>query len=125
MTFTYDLTYSAEISKVRFELGDTSESSGVRADGSNFTDEELQMLLDREGSTMLAVAAACEMLARDWARVASISAPGRSEQFGKVSAEYASRARELREQYGSTGTTFSVGFDRTDGYSAKADGTYE
>lgn len=119
MTFTYDV--STDIGKVRFELGDTVSGSGVRADGTNISDEEIQMLLTREGSEIMqAVAGACEMLARDWARVANLSVGPRSEQFGQISAQWAARSNEIRGTYGGY-TAFSIGVDRTDGYSEHAD----
>ncbi len=119
MTFTYAL--STDIGKARFELGDSTSGSGVRADGNNFSDEEIQMLIDREGSVKAAVAAACEMLSRDWAKVASTSVGPRSEQLGKVSAEWAARAVELRNSIGGNFAVFSVGLKRVDGYSENAE----
>jgi hypothetical protein len=118
MTFSYVLT--ADIGKVRFELGDTSSGSGVRSDGTNLSDEELQMLIDREGTVSLAVAAACEMLSRDWARAASVTVGPRSEQLGQVSGVWAKRALDIRGQTGGGDVSFSVGFSRSDGYSEHA-----
>ena len=119
MTFTYTLT--TDVGKVRFELGDGVANSGVRANGSNLTDEEIQMLIDRELSVLGATAAACEMLARDWAKMSSISVGPRSESIGKVSAEWASRAIEMRNSLGGNYATFSIGTKRTDGFSEQAD----
>lgn len=118
MTFTYAL--ADDIGKVRFELGDTTSGEGVRADGSNLSNEEIQHLLDREGTVMLAVAAACEMLARDWARAASYSTGPRSEQIGRVSAEWAARGIEARNKQGGNYAVFSATFKREDGYSEEA-----
>lgn len=113
--FTTDLT--TDIGVVRFELGDDVELQGVLPDSRNLTDGQVQALLDREGSVMRAVAAACETLARQWARVANISVGGRSESLGAVAEQWSKRGTELRRQYGGGGAGgFSIGAKRTDGY---------
>lgn len=121
--FTTDM--STDIGRVRFELGDDVEGDGVRPDSKNLTDVQIQALLDREGSAMRAVAAACEALARMWARVANISVGGRSESLGSVADQWEKRAARLRAQYGGGGGggAFSVGAKRLDGYQEFADGT--
>ena len=132
MAFTYDLDNADEIlaalSKVRFELGDTQLNRGVRANGANIQDDELAVLYEREGDdVMRTAAAACEMLSRDWARVASTTVGPRSQQFGQVSENWAKRAAELRDQYGFVagvggGRAFSVAPRRADGYAENASG---
>lgn len=125
MTFTYDL--STDIGACRLELGDTVSGSGVKPDGTNLTDEEVQALLTREGSVMRACAAACELLSRHWARVANISVGSRREDFGAVSEQWAQQAKTLREQYGGASgsvTAFSVGVKRNDGYATAAGTEY-
>lgn len=119
MGFTFDL--STDNGALRLEIGDTVAGAGVKPDGSNFDDAELQYLIDREGSVMRAAAAACEILARSWARVANISVGSRREDFGAVAEQWAKQAKTLREQYGSASgsvTAFSVGVKRNDGYAA-------
>ncbi|MCI0363682.1 MAG: hypothetical protein L0219_07345 [Phycisphaerales bacterium] len=124
MTFTYDL--STAIGKVRFQIGDDVEaagdpvSGGIRPDGRNLSDEEIDLLLDAEGDdVMRATAAGCELLARLWSRVPTIQVGFRKEDAGKLAGEFAARAQELRNQhgYGSQGGMFSVGVIRVDGYS--------
>ena len=61
MTFTTALT--TDIGKIRLELGDDTASAGVLPTGLNLTDEQLQVILDREGSVMRTVAGVCELLA--------------------------------------------------------------
>lgn len=120
MSFSYDLT--TDIGLMRFDLGDTAEGAGVRADGSNLSDEELQMVLTREGSTMAGVAAICEMLARDWQKVATSESIGpRSYNYGQVAAGWAVRAAEIRATLGGQYAAFSFAPDRVDGYSQQAD----
>ncbi len=125
MTFTYDLT--TDIGAARLELGDTSSGSGVKPDGTNLSDEELQSLITREGSVMRGCAAACELLARHWARVANISVGSRREDFGAVAEQWSKQAKTLREQHGGASgsvTAFSVGVKRNDGYATQADTEY-
>ena len=82
------------------------------------SDAQLQYLLDREGGVLRAVAAACELLARQWARVTNISVGGRSESLGSVAEQWAKRAEALRAQYGGAGEgMLSIGTIRADGYS--------
>ena len=126
MAFTYDLT--ALPGQVRFELGDTvdatvSPGAGVRPDGSNFTDAEVDYFLTREGQhVMRAVAAACETLARQWGNAVSITVGSRTEAFDGVASKWADRGRQLRQSYGVTlGATDDsvvtvVEFDRNDAY---------
>lgn len=126
MAFHYDIEsvdpVVLAISQVRLQLGDTDEGRGVRANGRNIQDAELQTILDGNSSDVLrAVGAACEMLSRDWSRVASISVGPRSQQFGLVAEQWAKRAAELGAKYGFTGGfAFSVAPNRVDGYSDNA-----
>lgn len=127
MTFTYSLASAdatiAALSQVRLELGDTTAGQGVRANNANLSDEELTVMLERESSNVMrTVAAACEMLSRDWSRVASTTIGPRSQQFGAVAGEYAKRAATLREQYGgaASGVSFSITPVRNDGYAQHA-----
>ncbi len=121
MTFTYSL--ATDIGLVRLELGDYTSGSavGVRPNGDNLSDEEIQVLLTREGSVMCATAAACELRARQWSTTANIAVGPRSEQLGKVADNWAARANELRAQYGgAAGYAFSASFARDDGYADAA-----
>jgi hypothetical protein len=120
VSFTYDL--ATDIGQLRLELGDTSSVSGegVKPDGGYLTDEELQVLLDREGEAMRAVAAACELLARHWARVATLTVGPRSEQLGNIAKNWSDRAAELRARHGGAAGAFSVSVTRTDGYADNA-----
>jgi len=127
VTFTYDLA-SADadevlIARVRLELGDTVASAGVRPSNANLTDEEIAVWLeDEDNHIMRTVARACEALARMWAPTSNYSNGQQSEQLGKVSADYAAKAKELRSLYGgSSASAFSVEAGRSDGYSAAAE----
>lgn len=118
MAFTYDL--ATDIGKLRLEIGDTSSiaAHGVKPDGSYITDEELQILLTREGTVGRAAAATCEVLARMYARYVNITVGPRSEQLSQAGAAYAAQAKELRAQYGGGGARRAVagGIVKVDGF---------
>lgn len=102
MTHSYSLALTDSISKIRFEIGDTSPEAGqgVKPDGNYLHDEELQYILTKEGTFGRALAGVCEVLARMWTKVASASVGPLSEQQGEIAAKWASRAKELRATYG-------------------------
>lgn len=119
--FTYDLT--TDVGKLRLEIGDQSEGAGVRPDGSNFADEELETILEQEGNVLgRGIARACEILANAWATLADLTVGPRSEKLSQVAARFEKRAAALRMQYGggSTGAC-SAGMIRVDGYQSTAD----
>ena len=123
MTFTYDLANADDtivlVSKIRLQVGDTTEDDGVLPDGSNLSDEEIEVLLDQEDDDYLrATAAACELLARHWARVADIAVGPRREALSKVAESWRKQAKDMRARYGyGTGGVFSAGVIRVDGLS--------
>jgi hypothetical protein len=122
MTVTYDLASDDPavllISKLRFELGDTVLNKGVKPDASNYSDEELQLKLDEAADDVArATAAILTNLSVLWAQVADITVGPRKESLSQIGDRYAKRAAELGRQSGATtGTAFSVGFKRNDGY---------
>lgn len=117
MSFTYDLT--TDIGKIRMELGDETFGSGVKPDNSNFSDEEIQVILDREGVLMRAVAGLCENLANRWNNVADTQVGSRRVSLGQVSQKWSGRAAALRKQYGggTVSPAYSIQPKRTDGFS--------
>jgi len=124
MAFTYDL--STDLGMTRLLIGDTTENSGPKPDGTNLSDAEITALYTREGNDVGRTAAACcEVLARFWARAADIQVGPRREDLSQVAERWAQQAKELRAQYGGGATTFSVGWDRTDGYEAEAEAESE
>lgn len=116
-SFTYSL--DDEIGKVRLAIGDRTKDSGLRPDRTNFSDAEIQFLIDDEGTWKRAVAAALEILAREWARVADLEVLDRKESLSKISARYDNLAQRVRSIHGGSSTTvsFSAGLTRVDGYS--------
>ena len=124
MAFHYDIA-SADatlktLSELRLEIGDTEENAGPRPRNQNFSDAELQLLLDREGDTMRAAAAACETLARQWARVASAQVGQLRNDYNHVSETYRQQAQDLRAQYGGGASGIAVAVERSDGYADAA-----
>lgn len=107
MTITVDL--ATPIGQVRYELGDTDATAGhgKKPDGSNLSDAEIQMWLDRAGRAttdpdaliLLAVMFACQKLARDWTNAADIALPTRKESLAQVAKAWAARAAELDAQW--------------------------
>jgi hypothetical protein len=121
MTFTYAI--NNDIGKIRLYTGDVTEGAGVRVDGSNFSDEELTLLLTQEDSDWhRAVAAVCEVLSIEWARIADVTVGPRKETLSGVSKRYGAMASSFRSQFGGGGanTAFAVGLVREDGYSEAA-----
>ena len=94
MAFSYDLTTA--VGQVRLALGDTTSGTGVRPDGSNFSDAEIAYFVAQESSIELAVARACDALATQWATVANLAVGPRREDLGSVAVRYAERAATLR-----------------------------
>lgn len=118
MTFTYIGDLSTSLDKIRFYINDTTEDSGPKPGGGNFSDEELAGLLTIEGGIERTVAGALEILANVWATQADISVGPRRESYSQVSARYAKLAEEWRDRVGTSTTKSGSRFvRRTDGYS--------
>lgn len=119
MGFTYDLT--SDIGKVRLLIGDTVINNGVKPDGTNYSDEEIQVFLTRnENDSDIAAAEALENLARMWAVEPDVKMGPVTESRSDVARNLRYQALALRDQVGGDATAFSVGFVRDDGY-AEAD----
>ncbi len=115
MTITYNT--ATDLGKCRLAIGDTVDGTGVKPDGTNFTDAEVQIFLDAEGTWGRAAAAACETLATWWARAVDVGVGPRRESLSQVSAAYAKQGKQLRAQHGGSGRIFVAGVIRADGYS--------
>jgi hypothetical protein len=122
MAFTYVGDLSTDLDKVRFYLQDTVEDSGPKPGDGNFTDAELQGLVDEEGSWQRAVAAGLETLAAVWRRHPSFKADGLSVSRSDIADGYAEQAASWRAKHG--GVTAGAGtraVTRVDGYSDDVD----
>lgn len=107
MAFNYDLGNAdagiVRISKVRLEIGDTDDSgtNGVKPDGSNLDDSEIQYFLsENDDNVLLAAADACDVLARHWAKAVDISVGPVRESLGQAAARWAQEAARLRSKAG-------------------------
>jgi len=101
MAFTYDPANlkTSVLDRLRLELGDTEQGNGVKPNGGNLQNEELQVLIDEAGGDFYTAAAkACRLLATHWARFADVSAGKVREAASQVSARYVERAREYERQ---------------------------
>lgn len=122
MSITTDLT--TNIGKVRLEIGDNDSGNGrgVKPDGTNLTDEQVQYFLDVEGTVGRATAHACEALARAWTKMANSTRSNRRDEWADVAKGWREMAAGLRLQFGGGIPlgAMSAPFVRVDGYSAHA-----
>lgn len=98
MAFTYDLT--TDTGKLRLEVGDTTEDSGPRPGGTNFSDAEMEHFLSEEGTVGRAAARCCEVLATEWSRKAGSERLGPRSFARNQASEYRLAAELLRTQHG-------------------------
>lgn len=120
MNFTYDLSSTGDdllVSKVRLTIGDTTEGVGVKPDGNNFDDAEIQVALDDAGDDVnLAASFICQWLANSYALIADLRVGPRQEKLSDISKAYKDRAADLAG--GATSrAAFSIGIIKRDGYS--------
>ena len=118
MAITYTGELTTDLDRVRFYLGDTVNGTGIKPDGSNFTDAELNGLVTLEGSWQRAVAGACEALVMLYAPEVDIAVGPRRESLSQAAARYEKQAESWRKRYGrSTGSVVTGALTRVDGYS--------
>ena len=114
MTYTYSGTaVTTDLAKVRLEIGDVDSTAVL------FTDEEIQVFIDREGAVLPAAAAACDALSRAYARAYDFSEDGQSFSRSQMSKQYAQLALTLRRRAASGVETLPT--TRVDGYSQTDD----
>jgi hypothetical protein len=124
MTFTYIGDLSTDLDQIRFKVSDTIEDAGVKPNGVNFTDEEINGLQTLESSVNRTVASLYETLAVTWANYIDTEIGTRDEKLSQIAKRYESLAKKWREDYGfsDSADTFSSGFvTRVDGYSDDID----
>jgi hypothetical protein len=115
--FTYIGDLSTDRDKVRFHLGDTDPRDGPLPSDKNFTDNEIDGLIDAEGTWQRAVAAGFEALAAAWARYPSFKADGLSLSRSDIVKAYKDEAAKWRRDYGRTRGVNVAGIIKRDGYS--------
>ena len=122
MTFTYDFASERSISRVRLAIGDTVEGSGVLPDSKNYSDEEIQEILDEVGNDIdAATFIFLKALSNAWGHYADVTIGPRKEALSDIGFHYARRASEFGQQTGLSGKSFSVLLKRVDGYSEAAE----
>ena len=112
MAFTYLGTLATDRDKVRFYIQDTVEDSGPKPSDGNFTDAEIDGLLDAEGNWQQAVAAAFEVLEAAWAGYADWQAGPRRESASQIAERFGKKAQTWRDKQAGGVATLT----RTDAY---------
>lgn len=122
MTFTYDFTTEKLIAKVRLALGDTRKDAGPRPGDLNFSDEEIEAILDDVSNDVDAtVYVFLKALSNEWGKYADITVGPRKESLSDIAFHYAKRASEMGSRTGLSAKSFAIALDRVDGYSEAAD----
>ena len=96
MAFTYVDDLSTNRDKVRFSIRDTTEDSGPRPGGANFSDAEIAGLISIEGTWRRAVTAAFDTLAAEWSKYADVAAGPHRESLSQIAKSYRQQADEWR-----------------------------
>jgi hypothetical protein len=93
MAFTYLGTLATNLDKVRFYIGDTVSGTGVKPDGSNFTDAEINGVLTVAGTWSAAVVQILRNLASLYAgKATSIQVFEYRKQYADRAAQYTALA---------------------------------
>jgi len=121
MGFSYNTDTATAVNRdyVRFSIDDKVEDYGPLPSGVNFTDDELDMIIELEGSWQRAVAACFEALHAAWAKHVSWTADGMSISQSHVADEYRMLAEKQRKAYGGVpgATARARSVIKVDGYS--------
>lgn len=121
MSFTYDFATDAAVSRLRLAIGDVTRDSGVKPDGSNFSDAEiLAVLTDTSNDLDAATYVFLKALANMWGTYVDITVGPRKEALSDIAFHYAKRAAEMGDRTGLSAKSFSTLLNRVDGYSEAA-----
>ena len=126
MTFTFDASIAEDRDRIRSAIRDIEWESGPLPGDKNFTDEELDDFLDREGHWGRAVAHSLEILASSWRIHPSFQADSMSISRSHISRGFSDDAKQWRKQYGysdASPVATTVYLTRRDGYSDDLDAT--
>ena len=116
MAFTYSSTsLSTDLAKVRLAIGDTTSGAGPRPDGSNFTDEELNVFITEAlaagGTWRNAVPLVLRVLANQYAAAAKSTKDAEiSEDLTQTAAALRAQADAYEATITTTGAAASLGF---------------
>lgn len=119
MAFTYNVDNPEDRDYVRFHIRDITSGAGPLPGDANFSDAEIDMILDTEGTWQRAVAACFEALQSAWVPNPSWAADGMQISQSHVTRNYEPLAKEWRKKHGggSGGWGYSRSVIRVDGYS--------
>jgi len=106
MTFTYDTTTS--VGRLRLAIGDTVE------DDAEFTDAELEVLIDVAGSWQAAAVMGCDSLIAKYAKLVDITLGPRKEALGQIVEHYKTLRAHLAQGVGGTIQTEDLTFSWTE-----------
>jgi hypothetical protein len=121
MTFTYDFATNAVISRIRLAVGDVTLGTGIKPDGTNFSDEEITAILTQAGGDIgAATYIFLKSLANMWGTYVDITVGPRKESLSQIAKYYASRAIDVGIATGLSAKSFSTLMTRVDGYSEGA-----
>lgn len=127
MSFSYDITQSRDLDKIRFHINDVTQDSGPRPADANFEDEEITAVLSSEGTWQLATAAMFERLSAEWARHPTFQADGFSISRSHIARHYREEGDMWRKRWSKGGkTSMPAGsrvITRVDAYSSDIDAT--
>jgi hypothetical protein len=113
VVFTYDI--SSETGQVRFYVGDTNPSDALLAD------DEVEFLLDAEGSVQAAAIAAAEAIAAKFTRLADKSVGDLSISQSQKAKQYLALAERLRRAMAKGALLYFGGISKTTKETREAD----
>ena len=115
MSFIYDSTdLSTDLARVRLAIGDTTQDAGVRPDGTNFSDQELELFIDAAtsagGTWRNAVPSVLRILANQYAAAAKVSEDQDvREDLTRTAASLRDQAKDFESTITATGASAAVG----------------
>jgi hypothetical protein len=119
MSFTYNITTLAtsNLSRVRFEIGDTTEGHGILPAEENFQDEEINQILDeQDDSVILSAVSLLRIAATKWAVLYDIEVGSRRDWLSQVAKSLQRRADDLLNRSDEYSGATSIPLGRDDGY---------
>jgi hypothetical protein len=114
---SYDDELSTDRDKVRFYVNDKAIDAGPLPGDGNFSDNELDGLIDAQGSWERAVAACFDALETAWANYADKSVGPRSESMSQIAERWAKKREKWVQEHGLADTGGSLFLKRIDQYS--------
>ena len=120
MTFTYLGDLSTDLDTIRFKVGDTVSGSGIKPNGGNFTDEEINGLLTLEGNVNFTIGAIYKANANAWANYVDTRIGPRDEKLSQARDYWMKVSKKWDDENGTSSTssvtvgTINFGIDEED-----------